>query len=73
MLPQDSGIIIPKTKDGRLIFVINYLGQTMAGTTDEKTPITHTVAPDQNEIDFIIDELKQVFGEDYDYKNNLVS
>jgi glycerol-3-phosphate dehydrogenase len=26
MLPYDSGIIIPKTKDGRLIFVINYLG-----------------------------------------------
>lgn len=26
MIPDDSGIIIPKTKDGRLIFVINYLG-----------------------------------------------
>ena len=46
MLPNDSAIIIPKTKDGRLIFVINYLGQTMVGTTDEKTPITHTVVPD---------------------------
>jgi glycerol-3-phosphate dehydrogenase len=46
ILPNDSGIIIPKTKDGRLIFVINYLGHTMAGTTDEKTPITHLVAPD---------------------------
>jgi glycerol-3-phosphate dehydrogenase len=46
MIPNDAGIIIPKTKDGRLIFVINYLGQTMVGTTDEKTPITHTVVPD---------------------------
>lgn len=45
-LPQDSGIIIPKTKDGRLIFIINYLGHTMVGTTDEKVAITHTVAPD---------------------------
>ena len=26
MLSMDSGIIIPKTKDGRLIFVLNYLG-----------------------------------------------
>jgi glycerol-3-phosphate dehydrogenase len=58
MLPLDSGIIIPKTKDGRLIFVINYLGQTMVGTTDEKTPITHTVIPDQTEVDFIISEVK---------------
>ena len=67
MLPLNQGIIIPKTKDGRLIFVINYLGETMVGTTDEKTPSTHTIKPEQAEIDFIIDELKQVFGKDYDY------
>jgi glycerol-3-phosphate dehydrogenase len=73
MLPDDQGIIIPKTKDGRLIFVINYLGQTMVGTTDEKCPITHHVQPDQTEIDFIISELKQVFGPDYDYQRNLIS
>lgn len=73
MLPTDSGVIIPKTKDGRLIFVINYLGHTMVGTTDEKTPISHTVAPDQAEVDFIISELKQVFGDSYDYSGNLVS
>lgn len=73
MLPLDQGIIIPKTKDGRLIFVINYLGQTMVGTTDEKTPITHLPEPDKTEVDFIISELKQVFGEQYDYNGNLIS
>ncbi len=73
MLPTDQGIIIPKTKDGRLIFVINYLGNTMVGTTDEKTAISHTVQPDQTEVDFITSELKQVFGENYDYQGNLVS
>lgn len=73
MLPADQGIIIPKTKDGRLIFIINYLGQTMVGTTDEKCPITHYVQPDQTEVDFIISELKQVFGEEYDYKGNMES
>jgi glycerol-3-phosphate dehydrogenase len=66
-------VIIPKTKDGRLIFVINYLGQTMVGTTDEKTPLTHHPKPDQTEVDFIIRELKQVFGDNYDYQGNLVS
>lgn len=45
----------------------------MVGTTDEKTPITHTVLPDQKEIDFITEELKQVFGDKYDYQGNLVS
>ena len=45
----------------------------MVGTTDEKTPITHTPEPEQAEVDFIIDELKQVLGEDFDYKNGLLS
>ena len=31
-----TGIIVPQTTDGRLIFVINYMGHFMAGTTDEK-------------------------------------
>ena len=41
MLPKDSGILIPKTKDGRLIFIINYLGHPMVGTTDVECPVTH--------------------------------
>lgn len=45
LLPEDSGIIIPKTKDGRLIFIINYLGHAMVGTTDDKCEITHNVSP----------------------------
>lgn len=32
-----EGIVVPQTEDGRLIFVINYGGKTMAGTTDVKT------------------------------------
>jgi glycerol-3-phosphate dehydrogenase len=70
---EDTGIIIPKTKDGRLIFIINYLGHPMVGTTDEKCDITHYCEPDQKEIDFICEELKPYFGEDYDYKENLVA
>jgi glycerol-3-phosphate dehydrogenase len=34
IVPKNHGIIIPKTKDGRLIFIINYLGHSMVGTTD---------------------------------------
>jgi glycerol-3-phosphate dehydrogenase len=34
-LPDLTGVIIPKTSDGRLIFIINYLGHAMVGTTDE--------------------------------------
>jgi glycerol-3-phosphate dehydrogenase len=72
-LPFDTGIIIPKTKDGRLIYLINYLGHTMVGTTDVKCDVTHHCKPDQSEIDFIISELKPYFGENYDYKANMMA
>jgi len=45
LLDDYKGIIIPKTSDGRLIFIINYLGHAMVGTTDDKCDITHTVGP----------------------------
>ena len=34
-LPDGTGIIVPKTQDGRLIFIISYMGHSMVGTTDE--------------------------------------
>jgi len=68
-----SGIIIPQTSDGRLIYVINYMGHPMAGTTDIVTESEHEVKPDQSEIDFIINELKPYLGHDYDYQANLQS
>jgi len=73
LVPADSGVIIPKTKDGRLIFIINYLGHPMVGTTDEKCEVTHYCAPTEKEIDFICQELQPYFGEDYDFKGNLMS
>eukprot|EP00347_Sterkiella_histriomuscorum_P017566 403348844 len=73
LLPENSGIIIPKTKDGRLIFIINYLGHAMVGTTDDKCELTHTPQPLQQDIDFIVSELSAIFGKDYDFKNNMIS
>ena len=67
MLPVDSGIIIPKTTDGRILFVLNYLGHTMAGTTDDMTDVTHFPEPDQKDVDWIVAEMKNVFGNDFDY------
>lgn len=45
LLPEDSGIIIPKTRDGRILFICNYLGHPMVGTTDEKCEKTHHCEP----------------------------
>lgn len=44
-LPKNSGIIIPKTKDGRMIFIVDYMDHALVGATGEKCEITQTVVP----------------------------
>lgn len=73
LLKENHGIIVPETKDGRLLFVINYFGHPMVGTTDVFCDKTEFCEPSQEEIDFIIEEIKPFFGQDYDYKGNLLS
>jgi glycerol-3-phosphate dehydrogenase len=31
--PDNLGMIVPKTKDGRVVFMLPWLGETIAGTT----------------------------------------
>lgn len=38
-LPGDTAVIVPRTSDGRVIFMIPWLGHVLVGTTD--TPIEH--------------------------------
>lgn len=59
VLKSQDAMLIPKTKDGRVIFVIPFEGEVMVGTTDdeyrnlEKEPILI-----DQEIDFLIDTLR---------------
>lgn len=59
VLKSKDAMLIPKTKDGRVIFVIPFEGEVMVGTTDdeyrdlEKEPILI-----EQEIDFLLDTLR---------------
>ncbi|XVE68816.1 hypothetical protein DITRI_Ditri09bG0100300 [Diplodiscus trichospermus] len=55
--PEGMGLIVPKTKDGRVVFMLPWLGRTVAGTTDSKTPITPLPEPHEDEIQFILDAI----------------
>ncbi|KAL8130608.1 hypothetical protein V2J09_019763 [Rumex salicifolius] len=55
--PEGMGLIVPKTKDGRVIFMLPWLGRTVAGTTDSNTSITMLPEPHEDEIQFILDAL----------------
>jgi len=51
------GLIVPKTKDGRVVFMLPWLGATIAGTTDSSTKITALPEPHEEEVNFILDAL----------------
>jgi len=59
-LNSDKAIMIPKTSDGRVLFVIPWQGKVIAGTTDTliKKPKLEPVALD-SEIDFILKTLSR--------------
>ncbi|KAL4191738.1 hypothetical protein AMTRI_Chr07g31360 [Amborella trichopoda] len=51
---QRMGLIVPKTKDGRVIFVLPWQGKTLVGTTDRHSPLSNLPEPHEEEIDFIL-------------------
>lgn len=52
--PDAVGMIVPKTKDGRVVFMLPWEGVTIAGTTDAPTPITHTPRASEDDVQFIL-------------------
>ncbi|KAJ4841260.1 hypothetical protein Tsubulata_044457 [Turnera subulata] len=55
--PERMGLIVPKTKDGHVVFMLPWLGRTVAGTTDSNTVITQLPEPHKEEIQFILDAI----------------
>lgn len=63
---DNKGIMIPKTSDGRILFILPYQGKYIVGTTDENVKKSLKVKPLQKEIDWIVRELCNYF----DIKDN---
>jgi glycerol-3-phosphate dehydrogenase len=57
--PTEMGLIIPKTVDGRVIFVLPWLGKTIAGTTDTKTDLDASPKTDESEIKYVLDSISK--------------
>lgn len=59
---QERGLIIPKTHDGRVLFVLPWKGKMLAGTTDipvEKPEVNPI--PDSDEISFIKETIEKYY------------
>ena len=51
------GLLDPSTSDGRVIFFLPWEGNTIAGTTDTPTTVTHNPVPTEKEINWILEEV----------------
>lgn len=66
--PQQMGLLDPSTSDGRVIFFLPWQNQTIAGTTDLPCEVTHNPKPTEDEIEFILTEIKNYLNTDVEVR-----
>ena len=54
--PDNMGLIIPKTKDGRVLFFLPWEGSTLCGTTDDPCEISMAPRATEKDVAFILEE-----------------
>ena len=60
--PPDTGLMIPETEDGRVLFVLPWEGHALVGTTDEPAEVTEHPQPLEVEIDYLLRHVTQYFN-----------
>ena len=56
MMPSNIALLIPKTKDGRLIFAIPYQKHLLVGTTDDAAELTTAeFGPNATEVNYLLE------------------
>ena len=64
--PPTTGLLIPKTKDGRVLFLLPWEGATLVGTTDTPSELTDKPGPSEDEILYLIDHLQETLDQPID-------
>ncbi len=59
--PPDTGLLIPRTEDDRVLFLLPWLGHTLVGTTDNPANIEAHPRPQEEDIQYILRHLRKYF------------
>lgn len=62
--PSNMGLLDPATSDGRVIFFLPWEKWTIAGTTDRTCEVTHHPTPTEQDIQFILNEIRHYLSPD---------
>jgi glycerol-3-phosphate dehydrogenase len=60
-LPNDEGLMIPKTEDGRVLFMLPYLGKCLVGTTDEGAKVSDHPQVSEKDVEYLLRHIKKYF------------
>ncbi|MEX2535204.1 MAG: FAD-dependent oxidoreductase [Trueperaceae bacterium] len=59
--PPETGLLIPQTEDGRVLFLLPWLGHTLIGTTDNPAPLSATPQASEDEVNYILRHVRKYF------------
>lgn len=60
--PPDTGLMIPETEDGRVLFVLPWEDHAIVGTTDEPAEVTEHPKPLETEINYLLRHVARYFN-----------
>ncbi|XP_037829833.1 glycerol-3-phosphate dehydrogenase, mitochondrial isoform X3 [Kryptolebias marmoratus] len=66
--PDNMGLLDPATSDGRVIFFLPWENMTVAGTTDTPTDVTAHPIPGEDDINFILREVRNYLSADVEVR-----
>ncbi|KAM9123988.1 glycerol-3-phosphate dehydrogenase, mitochondrial isoform 4-T6 [Pangshura tecta] len=66
--PDNMGLLDPATSDGRVIFFLPWEKMTIAGTTDTPTEVTPHPIPTEEDINFILTEVRNYLSCDVEVR-----
>lgn len=69
--PKQVGLLIPKTSDGRVLFLLPWQDHTLVGTTDIPIGITTDPVPSDEEVNYLLEHLRRYLGMDISPKDIL--
>jgi len=60
--PPEAGLMIPKTEDGRVLFILPWQGRTLIGTTEAASEIIDHPPAKEEEIEYLLRHINRYFN-----------
>ncbi|WP_117238260.1 glycerol-3-phosphate dehydrogenase/oxidase [Thermus sediminis] len=61
--PLEAGLLLPRTRDGRVLFLLPYRGRALLGTTDLPAGPTPCPLPREEEVAYLLEEVRPYLGD----------